>query len=467
MDAVVVGSGPNGLAAAVALARAGASVRVHEAEAQIGGGTRSAELTLPGFVHDVCSAVHPMAAASPFFREIGLDVEWIHPDLPCAHPLDDGTAVALARSVDETARSLRQDGDAYRRIVEPLAHRFDDLVRDTFGPLLRVPRHPLLLAQFGLRAVLSLDRLARDAFSGERARALFAGLGAHSILPLDTPFTGSFGLIFAASAHAVGWPIARRGSQRIADALAAALRENGGEIVVGHRVERIEELDGARAILFDTSPPILERVARDRLPASYRERLRRLRPGPGVFKIDYALSEPAPWMARECREAGTVHVGGTLDAIAAAEALVARGGHPDEPFVLVSQQSLFDATLAPAGKHTFWAYCHVPNGSTVDMTSRIEAQIERFAPGFRDVVLARHVTTPRDLEARNASCTGGDIGGGVSGALGLVARPFPSLDPYATPAEGIFLCSSSTPPGGGVHGMCGANAAASALRRLF
>jgi phytoene dehydrogenase-like protein len=467
VEAAVVGSGPNGLAAAVALARAGITVRVHEAQATIGGGTRSAGLTLPGFVHDVCSAIHPMAAASPFFAELGLSrhgLEWIHPDIAVAHPLDDGTAVALVRSLAETAAGLGADGQLYRRMVAPLAARFQQLIGDVLGPIVRVPRHPLLMARFGRRALLPAASLG---FRGERARALVAGLAAHSFLPLDAPFTASFALIFAAATHASGWPMARGGSQRIADALAGSLRALGGEISVGDRIDSLDRFVAERAILFDTSPATLERLAATRLPERYRRALRRYRRGPGVFKLDYALSGPVPWRAPECRRAGTVHLGGTFAEIAASEAAVNRGEHPERPFVLVAQQSLFDETRAPPGKHTLWAYCHVPNGSTLDMTARIEAQLERFAPGFADAVLARAVTGPAEIEAYNANCTGGDISGGAYDGLQFFARPVLGLDPYATPAPNLYLCSSSTPPGAGVHGMCGLHAARSALRRSF
>jgi phytoene dehydrogenase-like protein len=467
VDAAVVGSGPNGLSAAIALARAGVAVRVHETQPTLGGGSRSAGLTLPGFVHDVCSAIHPMAVASPFFAGLGLSehgLEWIHPEIAVAHPLDGGTAVALVRSLEETAEGLGADAKTYRRIVGPLAARFQDLIRDLLGPIARVPRHPLLMAQFGRRALLPAASLG---FRDERARALVAGLAAHSFLPLEAPFTASFALIFAAATHASGWPLARGGSQRIADALASLLRGLGGEISVGDRVDSLDRFGAERAILFDTSAATLERIAGARLPARYRRALRRFRRGPGVFKLDYALSGPVPWSAPECRRAGTVHVGGTFAEIAASEARVAAGGHPERPFVLVAQQSLFDPTRAPPGKHTLWAYCHVPNGSEVDMTARIEAQLERFAPGFADVVLARAVTGPGKLEAYNANCAGGDISGGAYGGMQFFARPVLAFDPYATPAPNLYLCSSSTPPGAGVHGMCGLHAAQSALRRSF
>jgi phytoene dehydrogenase-like protein len=467
VDATVVGSGPNGLSAAIVLARAGLRVRVHEAQNTIGGGTRSAQLTLPGYVHDVCSAIHPLAIASPFFTALRLDrygLEWIHPGVPVAHPLDDGTAVALTRSLDETAANLGSDATAYRRVVAPFAARFDELLDDVLGPVTHWPRHPVLLARFAARAALPASRLP---FRGERARALMAGLSGHSFLPLTAPLTASFALIFAAAAHTSGWPLPRGGSQRIADALAACLRAHGGEIVPDDRIESLAQIDPSRAILFDTSPAILERVAADRLPPRYRRALRRFRRGPGVFKLDYALAGPVPWRAPECRQAGTVHLGGRFGEIAAAEAEVARGGHPERPFVLVAQPSVFDRSRAPQGKHTLWAYSHVPNGSTVDLGSRIEAQIERFAPGFRDLILARVATRPADVEAHNANCAGGDISGGAYDGLQFLMRPMIRFDPYATPAKELYLCSSSTPPGAGVHGMCGFHAARSALSRSF
>ncbi|MCA1827013.1 MAG: NAD(P)/FAD-dependent oxidoreductase [Myxococcales bacterium] len=466
-EAVVVGSGPNGLAAAIALAQAGVKVRVCEAQPTIGGGTRSAELTLPGFVHDVCSAIHPMGAASPFFSRLPLaenGLTWIHPEIDLAHPLDDGTAVTMVRSIDDTAAGLGVDGPAWRRMVGPLAGRFHELLADTLGPLTRRPGNPLLLARFGLRAALPSSRLG---FEGERTRALIAGLAAHSFLPLHAPFTSSFVLMFAAAAHASGWPLARGGSQKIADALAATLKNLGGEVAAGERVDSLDRFGDAKAFLFDTSAWTLEKIAGDRLPARYRKSLREFRRGPGVFKLDYALSAPIPWRAPECRRAGTVHVGGRFDEIAAGEAAVARGDHPENPFVLVAQQSVFDPSRAPPGKHTLWAYCHVPNGSAFDMTERIERQIERFAPGFRETVLERSVMTCADVEARNANCAGGDIAGGAYDGMQFFARPVMAVDPYATPARELYLCSASTPPGAGVHGMCGFHAARSALRRSF
>jgi phytoene dehydrogenase-like protein len=469
-DAIVVGSGPNGLSAAIELARNGRSVTVLEANDTIGGGCRSAELTLPGFVHDVCSAFHPMGAASPFFRSLGLGalgLRWIEPPLALAHPLDDGTAVLLDRSLDETARGLGRDGRAWRRLVTALVRRWSDLAADALAPLLKLPRHPLLLARLGLPGLLPARFFARRAFATERGRALFAGLAAHSVMSLDAPLSASFGLMFAVTTHVASWPIARGGSQLITDALVAKLRSLGGAVVTETRVRDIGALDPAGAYLFDTTPRQLERIAGARLSRGYRRSIARFRPGPGVFKLDYALDGPVPWRAGDCLRAGTVHLGGTLEEIAESEDAVAKGRVPERPFVLVGQQSLFDPSRAPAGKQTLWAYCHVPNGSTVDMTGRIEAQLERFAPHFRERVLARSAMGPAEVERRNENNLGGDIGGGAMSALQLFGRPVLSLDPYATSARDIYLCSSSTPPGGGVHGMCGYHAARSALRRAF
>ncbi|HEY7625074.1 MAG TPA: NAD(P)/FAD-dependent oxidoreductase [Candidatus Limnocylindria bacterium] len=466
-DAVVVGSGPNGLAAAIEIARNGRSVAVYEANATIGGGCRSAELTLPGFVHDLCSAFHPLAAASPYLSSLELErdgLEWIEPPAALAHPLDDGTAVVLERSLGATAESLGEDARAYRRLVAPLVAEWTDLASDALGPLVRIPRHPLVLARLGLPGILPARVLARLAFRGERARALFAGLAAHSVMPLDAPLTGSFALLFAVVTHIVGWPVARGGSQRIVDALATRLRSLGGTIETGRRVGALDEVGPARAYLCDVTPRQLDDIAGARLSDGYRRRLRSFRYGPGVFKLDYAIDGPIPWRARECLRAGTVHLGGTMDEVAASEASVARGTPAERPFVLVGQQSLFDPSRAPAGKNTVWAYCHVPNASTFDMTERIEAQIERFAPGFRERVLARSVMGPAEVASHNENYIGGDIGGGANTLFQFMTRPFFRLDPYATSARDIYLCSASTPPGGGVHGMCGYHAARSALR---
>ena len=467
-DALIVGAGPNGLAAGISLARAGKSVLVFEAKETIGGGTRSAELTLPGFVHDVCSALHPLGVASPFFRELPLaqhGLEWIFPTACLAHPLDDGTAVLVEGTVEQTAANLGPDAAAYRRLVGPLVAGWQGLLGDVLGPL-RLPSHPVLMARFGLAGLLPAATLARRAFRGERARAVFAGMASHAMMPLSGPATAAFGLVLALVAHAIGWPMARRGSQRIADALGAYLRSLGGEILTGHLVHSMADLPRARAVLFDTSPRQLLQIAGEQLPAGYRRALSRFRYGPGTFKADYALDGPIPWRAVECLRAGTVHVGGTLDEIAAAEAAVWRGKHPERPYVLLAQQSLFDPSRAPEGRHTVWAYCHVPHGSAEDMTDRLEAQIERFAPGFRDRILARSTLTATDMEAYNPNYVGGDINAGVQDLRQLFTRPVARLDPYTTPVPGLYLCSSSTPPGGGVHGLCGYYAARAALRRL-
>jgi phytoene dehydrogenase-like protein len=418
----------------------------------------------------VCSAVHPLAAASPFFAQLPLaehGVEWVHPAAPLAHPLDDGTAVIVHRSLERTAADLGPDSGAWSRTVGQVARDMPKLRRAVTGPLPFLPRHPLALARFGLMALMPARAFARRAFRGEPARAAFAGLAAHSFMSLDAPLSATFGLVLGGTAHAVGWPFPRGGSQRIVDALAAILRSHGGTIETRRPVRTLADLPAADAVLFDVTPRQLERIAGDRLPDGYRRALRRYRYGPGVFKVDYALDGPVPWRARDAALGGTVHLGGTLDEIAAAEAEVQRGRHPERPFVLVAQQSLFDASRAPEGKHTLWAYCHVPNGSTVDMTARIEAQIERFAPGFRERILDRHVMDTRAVESHNESYLGGDISAGHHGGLQLFARPVLSADPYATPDRSIYICSAATPPGAGVHGMCGYHAARSALRRAL
>jgi phytoene dehydrogenase-like protein len=464
-DAVVVGSGPNGLAAAIVVAEAGPSVLLVEAAETVGGGMRSAELTEPGFVHDVCSAIHPMAEGSPFFRGLALErhgLELIHPPAPLAHPLDDGSAVVLERSLDETAAGLGADGRAYRRLFGPLVGEAESLLPLLLAPL-PVPRRPLLLARFGAPALRSAVSLAKR-FEADRARALFGGIAAHSIQPLTRPLTASFGLVLGLLAHSHGWPYPRGGSQRIADALAAHLRSLGGELETGRPVGSLDELPTTRATLLDVTPRQVLGLSGDRLPDRYARRLRGYRYGPGVFKLDWALDGPVPWIAEECGRAGTVHVGGTLEEITSAEEAVWQGRHPERPFVLLAQQSLHDPSRAPTGKQTLWGYCHVPNGSTEDMTERIESQIERFAPGFRDRILARSALTTEGLERYNENYVGGDIIGGVQDLRQLWTRPVARLNPYATPLDGLYLCSSSTPPGGGVHGMCGYNAAHAALR---
>jgi phytoene dehydrogenase-like protein len=464
-DAVVVGSGPNGLAAAVELARNGCSVIVLEAEDTVGGGARSAELTLPGFVHDVGSAIHPLGYASPFFSTLPLEehgLEWVHPPAPLAHPFDDGTATVLERSVEETGRTLGSDAEAYQRLMQPIARDFDRIVGSLLGPP-RLPRHPVALAGFGLRALRSARGLAEGLFRGEKAKGLFAGNAAHSFLPMEQAPSASFGLVLSAVGHAAGWPFPKGGSQKIADALVSYLRSMGGEVYTGVRVGSIEEVPRTRTVLFDVTPRQLLKIAGEHFTGRYRRALEHYRYGAGVFKVDFALDGPIPWRAEECLRAGTVHIGGTLDEISAGEAAVSRGEHPEHPFVLLAQQSLFDASRAPEGKHTVWAYCHVPNGSTIDMTERIEAQIERFAPGFRDRILAKSTMGPADLQRINANHVGGDINGGIMDFRQLFTRPTARLTPYSTPAKGLYICSSSTPPGGGVHGMCGYFAARAAL----
>lgn len=469
-DVVVVGSGPNGLAAAITCVRAGFSVLVVEANASIGGGARSAALTLPGFVHDVCSAIHPMAAGSPFFQTLPLDrfgLEWLHPEVPLAHPLDDGTAAALRRGVDETAQSLGTDAGAYRRLMGPLVRDWSKLAPEFLQPVPHLPRHPWALARFGTAAAFPASVLAKTLFKGEAARALFAGLAAHSFLPLDAIASAAIGLVLGMAGHAVGWPLPRGGSQAIADALAGYLRELGGTIETNRRIGNLKELPATRAVFLDVTPWQFVRMAGGQLPSGYRRRLEGFRHAPAVFKLDYALSAPVPWRAEECRRAGTVHVGGTFDEIAAAERAAVRGEHVERPFVLVAQQSLFDETRAPRDQHTLWAYCHVPYGSSADMSERIERQIERFAPGFRDCILARHAMGPAELAKSNANLVGGDINGGAVNVAQIIARPVFSPAPYRTPMPGVYLCSASTPPGGGVHGMCGYHAARIALRDRF
>jgi phytoene dehydrogenase-like protein len=465
-DAIVIGSGPNGLAAAIELARAGWSVLVTEANSTPGGGAQSEELTLPGFVHDLCSAVHPLAIGSPFFRTIPLSdygLEWIHPEFPLAHPLDDGTAVVLRRSIGETAHALGADANAYRRLMTPFVGKWDALTGDLLGPL-KVPRHPLLVGRFGLLGVLPARQLAALCFSGEPARALFAGLAAHSMLPLEKPLTSAIALMLQAAAHAVGWPFPRGGAGRIVDALLGYLRALDGELRLNQRVDSLDDLPAARAILCDVTPRELLRIAGRRLPAAYRRQLARYRYGLGVFKLDWALDGPIPWAAPHCRRAGVVHVGGTLREVSAAERLPWSKAHAERPFVLIAQPSLFDLTRAPAGAHVAWAYCHVPHGSCRDMTDAVETQIERFAPGFRTRILARHPMTTADLERHNPNLVGGDIGGGVLDLRQLFRRP--TLRTYRTPVKGLYICSSSTPPGAGVHGMCGYHAARAALQDL-
>lgn len=467
-DAVVVGSGPNGLAAAIVLAQAGYSTTLFEAKDTIGGGLRSKALTLPGFVHDVCSAVHPLGLASPFFSKLPLSkygLEWIKPPVPLAHPLDDGTAVLLEQSIEATAAGLGRDGKAYSKLMTPLVNSWDDLAGDILGPL-HFPNHPLAFMRFGLSAILPAEWVAKTRFSEERARALFAGLAAHSILPLNKWTTSAIALVLGILGHKTGWPMPRGGSQQIAEALAKYFQSLGGQIITDSPVRSIEELPPSRVVLFDVTPRQLLKICGERFPIGYRRRLGNYRYGPGVFKIDWALSQPIPWRAKECLRAGTIHLGGTLQEIAQSEELVWEGKYPEKNFILLAQPSLFDPTRAPPGKQTAWAYCHVPNGSTVDMTLQIESQIEKAAPGFKDCILARSTMTAAELEVYNPNYIGGDITGGVQDIFQLFTRPVARIVPYSTPDPKIFICSSSTPPGGGVHGMCGYHAAEAALKTL-
>ena len=468
-DAVIVGAGPNGLAAAIVVAQAGCSVLVLEAADTPGGGARTLELTLPGFRHDVCSALHPLAVGSPFLGRLPLQehgLEWIHPRYPVAHPLDDGSAAVLQRDVDATADALAEDASAYRGLMSPLVRDWSKIANGTMGPLLRMPRNPIAMGRFGLKSLRSARGFAQGWMRTERGRALFAGIAAHSIIPLEFRGSAAAGLVLQAAGHAVGWPMPNGGAQSITDAMASYLQSLGGEVVTGVPVKSLDDLPSSRIVLLDVGARQFAEMAQDRLPISYRRRLDRFRYGPGVFKMDWALDAPIPWTAAECAGAGTVHLGGTLDEIAAAEAAVWRGEHPDMPFVLVAQPTMFDDTRAPPGKHIAWAYCHVPNGSDVDMTERVEAQIERFAPGFKRRVLARGVMPPSAIEAYNANYVGGDIGGGANTLRQLFARPVSAFAPYRTPIDGVYLCSASTPPGAGVHGMCGYWAAKAALKRL-
>ncbi len=469
VDAVVVGSGPNGLAAAVTMAAAGLRVQVIEGAPTIGGGCRTEELTLPGFRHDVCSAAHPLAVASPFFQRFGLTARGVtlaRPEVEFAHPLDDGRAAIVTSSVAETAATLGADGPSYRRLFGPLTSHMDQICETILAPLRTPPRHPVSAVSYGRRAILPASAVARR-WHTQEARAIMAGAAAHAMMPLTAVPTAGIGLMLIGLAHAVGWPVVEGGSARITDAMAAALTANGGSIETGRWVRSLAELPSASAVVLDVSPKTLALLAGDRLPSRYRAALRRFRYGPGVCKVDFALSGPVPWTNQACRQAGTLHLGGPFEQVAAAEAEVAAGQHPHHPYVLVVQPCVADPSRAPAGRHTLWTYCHVPSGSDVDMTDRIEAQIERFAPGFRDLVLARAVRTAAGEESHNPNYVGGDIGVGMQTLRQTILRPVPRWNPYRTPIRGVYLCSSATPPVPGVHGRCGELAALTALRDVF
>ncbi|MGH9476093.1 MAG: phytoene desaturase family protein [Terriglobales bacterium] len=472
--AIVIGAGPNGLAAAIVWAQAGGSVTVYEGEAEVGGGARTAELTLPGFWHDVCSAVHPMAASTAFFASLPLErygLEWIHPPLALAHPLDDGSVVVVERSGEKTAERLGEDEGNYRRLIAPVVKDWKIIEAEAFRPL-HWPGHKLALARFGLRAIRPARTLAEKIFTTVQGRALFAGIAAHAGVPLEAPGSAAMGLILTAAAHRGGWPIARGGSRAITQAMAAHLQELGGEIQTGHRVGALTDVAAAAAIFCDVAAPAMVELGGAKMPGRVAAELRRFRRGPGVVKLDWALNAPIPWTAAEAVAAGTVHVGGTLNEIAASEGRSCAFDRPqtsEQPFVLLSQPSLFDPSRAPEGKHTAWAYCHVPNGYAPpdggeEMAARIEAQVERFAPGFRATILARSVRLPREMEQHNPNLLGGDVGGGRNSLRQLVFRP--SRRGYGTGIPGVYLCSASTPPGGGVHGLCGAQAARRALDEL-
>lgn len=467
-DAVIVGAGPNGLSAAIAIAQAGHSTLVLEAEATIGGGTRSAELTLPGFTHDICSAIHPFGTASPFLAKLPLSkygLQWVYSPAPLAHPFDDGTAIVLERSFKDTAPYLGRDAGAYWGLIAPLVWRAPRLFQAILAPI-RPWNKPFTMAQFGLRALWPATILAKTLFREPHTRAFFAGMAAHAITPLEDPLTSTFALVLATLGHAFGWPFPRGGSKHISSALAAHLHSLGGEIRPNHRIESMDQLPSGGKVLFDLTPRQVLSIAGDQLPNYYRQGLSRYRYGPGIFKVDWALDGPIPWTAKDCNRAATIHLGGSLEEIAESERAPWNNQHAQRPYVIVAQHTLFDPSRAPEGKHTAWAYCHVPHGSTTDMTEQIESQIERFAPGFRQRILARHTMNSLDMQQHNANYIGGDINGGVMGLLQTFARPVARFDPYSTPNPDIFICSASTPPGGGVHGMPGFWAAQSALRRM-
>lgn len=458
-DAVVVGAGPNGLAAAAHLTMAGRRVLVVEQADAIGGGTRTEELTLPGFRHDVCAAIHPLGVASPFFEEIGLEVDWVHPEIPASHPLPGGRAAGVYRDIRKTAKHFGEDGDRYLRVFGPLVEKADEVVEDFVGPLQIIPRNPASFARLATRGALPASTII-SGFDTDEARGALAGMAAHAIAPFNSPLTGGVAMLFTVTAHAFGWPMVRGGSQGIASALAGVIESGGGTIETGHPVSSLDEFGNIGLFLLDVMPEAAARIGGDRLGARFRRKSYSRQPGPAVFKIDWALDEPIPWVDEVSPRAGTVHVGGRYEDVLAAEDAVHKGRHPERPFVLLAQQSLFDPTRAPDEKHTAWAYCHVPNASTRDMTEAIEAQVERFAPGFRDVILERHTMNAAALEDHNPNYVGGDIAGGGFGVKKVFQLG--AMSPYRI-GEGVYLCSSSTPPGAGVHGMCGYYAAKAAL----
>ncbi len=468
-DAVVVGAGPNGLSAAIILAMHDLSVLVVEEQETIGGGCRSQELTLPGFTHDVCSSIYPLAIGSPILKQFPLSehgLEWVHPPVPLAHPFDDGTCALLQQSLEKTSQSLGEDSSSYSSLFSPFIEDWPKLENTLLGPF-TIPRHPLPALKFGWKAVRSAESLAKTSFKNPKTQGLFAGLAAHSVLPLDRPITAAVGLLLGITGHVFGWPMAKGGAQQIANALGSYFQSLGGTIQTGYRVDSIEELPASKAVLFDLTPRQILKIAKGELTHSYQKQLERYRYGPGVFKMDWALTQPIPWKASDCLQAGTVHLGGDFDQIAASEKAIWEGTHAEKPYVLLAQHSLFDNTRAPNGKQSAWAYCHVPHGSKKDMSQEIEDQIERFAPGFRDCIIETSTKNTEEMEQFNANYIGGDIIGGVQDIYQLFTRPTKRLVPYATSNPGIFICSSSTPPGGGVHGMCGYHAARTALKRVF
>jgi phytoene dehydrogenase-like protein len=468
-DAFVIGSGPNGLAAAIALAQQGLKVKIFESKDSVGGGTRTLELREPGFKHDICSAVHPTAVSSPFFNTLPLSdygLEWIHPDFPVAHPLEDGEAVIAEKSFENTLERLGADSKNYRKLFKEFVDSWQYLSKDLFGTL-RIPNHPLAMMRFGWYGMFSSNLLSSSFFKLDRTKAYFAGLAAHSILPLENAFTASFGLVLGTTVHSVGWPIAKNGSHSITKALAGFFEFLGGEIELNTHIESLEEFPANKPILFDLTPQQITTIADSKIPDSLKERLLRYNYGPGAFKVDFALSEPVPWLNEECKKAGTLHLGGSMEELAYSEKDVWKGIHSEKPYVLVSQPSVFDETRAPKGKHVLWSYCHVPNGSTEDMEERIINQIERYAPGFRDIIISTSTMTAMDFEKYNPNYIGGDINGGAQNLKQLFGRPLIKWDPYKLPVDHLYICSSSTPPGGGVHGMSGFNAARSVLKNEF